>query len=88
MPAKITVIIPNYNHAKFLPRRIESVLEQSFENIEILLLNDCSPDDSREIIEQYANLGNLIRVILNEQNSGSTFKQWWGGLARADTELR
>lgn len=80
MPPKVSVIIPNYNHARYLPQRIESVLNQSFRDIEVILMDDCSPDESRGIIEDYAARDARIRVVYNEQNSGSTFKQWNKGI--------
>ncbi|SMB89494.1 glycosyl transferase family 2 [Hymenobacter roseosalivarius DSM 11622] len=79
----VTVIIPNYNHAQYLSRRIESVLQQTVRELEVLILDDCSPDNSREVIEHYARLDARIRTVYNEQNSGSTFKQWNKGLALA-----
>ncbi|SMB89500.1 glycosyl transferase family 2 [Hymenobacter roseosalivarius DSM 11622] len=79
----VTVIIPNYNHARYLPRRIESVLSQTVSDMEVLILDDCSPDQSRTVIEGYARQDARIRTIYNEQNSGSTFKQWNKGLALA-----
>ena len=48
----VSVIIPNYNHARFLPRRIESVLRQTFQDFELILLDDCSTDESRSILSQ------------------------------------
>ncbi len=80
---KVTVIIPNYNHAPYLPQRIDSVLNQTFQDFEVLLLDDCSSDNSREIIAEYASRDPRIRVVLNEHNSGSTFKQWNKGIALA-----
>lgn len=80
---QVTVVIPNYNHARYLPQRIESVLNQTYQNIEVLLLDDCSPDNSRAVIADYAARDSRIRVVLNEQNSGSTFKQWNKGIAQA-----
>jgi glycosyltransferase involved in cell wall biosynthesis len=79
----VTVIIPNYNHERYLPKRIESVLKQTYHNLEVLLLDDCSPDHSREIIAEYAARDSRIRPIFNEQNSGSTFKQWNKGIKLA-----
>ncbi|QIL77238.1 glycosyltransferase family 2 protein [Hymenobacter sp. HDW8] len=73
---KVTVIIPNYNHARYLPQRIESVLNQSYNNFEVIILDDYSTDNSREIIERYKDSDKRIRVVYNNQNSGSTFKQW------------
>lgn len=72
----VTVIIPNYNHALYLPLRIESVINQTFKDVEIIILDDCSSDNSRQIISSYAVKDSRIRFVYNEQNSGSTFKQW------------
>ncbi|RZK27481.1 MAG: glycosyltransferase family 2 protein, partial [Hymenobacter sp.] len=83
---RVSVIIPNYNHARYLPQRIESVLGQSVRELEVILLDDCSPDASRQVIAQYASQDARIRVVLNEQNSGSTFKQWNKGFALARGE--
>lgn len=79
----VTVVIPNYNHARYLPQRIDSVLQQTHQPFEVLLMDDCSQDDSRRIIADYAARDPRIRVVLNEQNSGSTFKQWNKGIALA-----
>ena len=51
---KVSVIVPNYNHARFLRQRIDSILAQSFQDFELILLDDCSTDESRTILEQYA----------------------------------
>ncbi len=76
----VSVIIPNYNHQLYLKKRIDSVLNQSFTNFELILLDDCSPDNSREILESYRDNPFVSHIVLNEQNSGSTFKQWRKGL--------
>lgn len=76
----VSVIIPNYNHANYLPQRIESVLNQTYSNLEILILDDCSPDNSREVIADYARKDARIRTVFNQENSGSTFKQWNKGI--------
>jgi glycosyltransferase involved in cell wall biosynthesis len=81
---KVSVIIPNYNHAIYLPQRIESVLNQTYQDIEVLLLDDCSSDGSHDVIATYAARDERIRVVLNEQNSGSVFKQWHKGLSLAN----
>jgi glycosyltransferase involved in cell wall biosynthesis len=83
MKPTVTVIIPNYNHARYLPQRIDSVLQQTYQHLEVLLMDDCSQDDSRRVIADYAARDPRIRVVLNEQNSGSTFKQWNKGIALA-----
>jgi len=83
----VSVIIPNYNHSLFLKQRIESVLSQTYQNFEIILLDDCSKDDSWEIIEQYRNHPKVTQILFNEQNSGSTFKQWNKGIKLAKGDI-
>jgi glycosyltransferase involved in cell wall biosynthesis len=80
MPS-VSVIVPNYNHAPYLPLRLKSILEQSYTEFELLILDDCSPDNSREVIQTFTN-DPRVRVVLNEQNSGNTFLQWRKGLDR------
>lgn len=82
---KVSVIVPNYSHAQYLRQRIDTVLGQTFQDFEMILMDDCSTDDSRSIISEYAN-NPRIRIELNEKNSGSTFKQWKKGIALAQGE--
>lgn len=86
MNVKVSVIIPNYNHARYLPKRIESVLNQNFRDFELILMDDCSTDDSREILDAYATSDARIQKVYNTENSGSTFKQWNKGIALAKGE--
>ncbi len=76
----VSVIIPNYNHSRYLDERITSVLNQSYKNIEVIILDDCSTDGSKQIIERYLQSPRISHVLYNEQNGGSTFKQWEKGL--------
>jgi glycosyltransferase involved in cell wall biosynthesis len=76
----VSVIIPNYNHARYLPQRIESVLNQTYQDFEVLILDDCSTDDSLQVIDAYARKDGRIRIVANEKNSGSTFAQWNKGV--------
>ena len=84
----VSVIIPNYNHAKYLKQRIDSVLNQSYPNFEVIILDDCSPDNgkSREIIETYRENKHIAHIVYNEKNSGSTFIQWEKGFELAKGE--
>jgi len=84
---KVSVIIPNYNHEKFLFKRIESVLNQTFKDFELILLDDCSTDDSWEIIQSYAHHEKVSAVMRNDKNSGSPFSQWKQGLKLAKGDL-
>lgn len=80
---KVSVIVPNYNHAPYLRERIDSVLSQDFQDFELILLDDCSTDRSREILESYRLNPKVTQIIANERNSGCTFAQWKRGLALA-----
>jgi glycosyltransferase involved in cell wall biosynthesis len=71
----VSVIVPNYNHARFLPRRIDSILAQTYQDFELILLDDCSTDESRSVLSGYAT-DPRVKIEFNEKNSGSTFKQW------------
>ncbi len=81
-----SIIVPNYNHAAFLSERIESVLHQSFGDFEIIILDDKSTDNSREIIETYKAHPKISQIIYNESNSGSPFLQWKKGMELAKGE--
>ena len=83
---KISVIIPNYNHAQFLEQRIESVLNQTVQDVEVIFLDDNSTDNSREVFSKYVNHPKISHVIFNETNSGSPFKQWNKGFSLATGE--
>jgi glycosyltransferase involved in cell wall biosynthesis len=79
---KVSVIIPNYNHARFLRKRIDSVLRQTLPDFELILLDDCSTDDSCSILYSYAN-DCRVRIEINSSNSGNTFHQWNKGVRLA-----
>jgi glycosyltransferase involved in cell wall biosynthesis len=85
-PPTVSVIVPNYNHAPYLEERIESILAQDWTDFELILLDDCSPDNSREILERYRNHPHVSHIVYNEYNSGSTFKQWLKGIELARGE--
>jgi glycosyltransferase involved in cell wall biosynthesis len=86
MQGIISVIIPNYNHAPYLRQRIDSVLNQSYHNFELIILDDLSTDNSREVIESYRNHPKITNIVFNAVNSGSTFKQWEKGISLAKGE--
>ena len=82
----VSVIIPNYNHARYLKERIDSVLNQSYQNYELIILDDKSTDNSIEIIKKYEDNPHISHIVANTQNSGSPFLQWEKGfeLAKGD----
>lgn len=69
MHRKVSVIIPVYKVEKYLKRCIESVVNQSYKNIEIILVNDGSPDKCGEICDAYARIDSRIKVI-HKENGG------------------
>lgn len=84
----VSVILPNYCHSKYLDQRIDSILGQTFQNFELIILDDCSPDDgaSKTVIEKYRKNEHVSHIVYNEVNSGSTFKQWHKGFELAKGE--
>lgn len=80
---QVSVIVPNYNYAQFLQRRIDCIVNQTIKPAEIIFLDDCSTDDSLIVAEQI--LGKIdipYRIIPNEVNQG-VFKQWLKGIELA-----
>lgn len=66
----ITVVMPNYNGHRFVEQAIDSVLHQTYPNFELLVVDDCSKDDSLSLIQQKAQSDNRIKVIALERNAG------------------
>jgi len=86
MEVKVSVIIPNYNHARYLRQRIDSVLNQTYQNLEVILLDDASTDGSQAMLEAYRQHPRVTHVELNTVNTGSPFSQWQKGVDLAQGE--
>ena len=69
----VSIIVPNYNYACYLNVRIASILNQSYTNYELILLDDASTDNSVEILEKYKDNPHVSHILVNEKNSGSPF---------------
>lgn len=82
----VSIIVPNYNHSKYLNQRLDSIFNQTYTNFEVILLDDLSKDSSIEILDSYLDK-RIIHKIYNQKNSGSTFRQWKKGLEVAKGEL-
>lgn len=83
---KVSVVVPNYNYSKFLIRRLYSILSQTEKIYELIILDDKSTDDSRELIDKvYNSLKQYVNIkkVYNEENSGTPFKQWAKGMSLA-----
>ncbi len=84
----VSVIVPNYNHSAYLADRLESIYNQTYPNFEVILLDDRSTDNSREILMEYANRYPEKTIVdFNEVNGGKVFKQWNKGIDHARGEL-
>jgi hypothetical protein len=82
---KVSVIVPNYNHGRYLKRRLQSILDQTYQDFELVYLDDASMDDSAEVFAPFA-ADPRVRTVLNHTNSGSPFKQWNKGVREAHGE--
>lgn len=87
---KVSVVVPNYNYAKYISKRIDSILRQTYPIYELIILDDCSTDNSAEVIERkiedikvkYSEL--KVRFVKNEKNSGKAMRQWKKGFELAE----
>lgn len=70
MNKKVSIIVPIYNASEYLSRSIKSLINQSYENLEIILIDDCSTDNSKEIIKKYALKDTRIKPFYSEVNQG------------------
>jgi glycosyltransferase involved in cell wall biosynthesis len=68
-PGLVSVVVASYNHADFLIRRMDSLVNQTYQNIEIIVIDDCSPDGSVEILKRYEDHPK-VNLVIREENSG------------------
>ena len=88
VPLKVSVIVPNYRHARFLEQRLRSIFNQTRRPHEIIFLDNASPDDSVEVARRLSHESPVpMRIVVNERNNGSTFRQWMKGLSLATGDL-
>lgn len=86
--AKVSIVLPSYNHGRFLEKRLESILKQTFTDWELIIIDDCSSDNSITILNNFVNKyeRKVVHFILNETNSGSGYNSWKRGIELADAE--
>lgn len=77
---RVSIIVPNYNHSRYLQQRIDSILNQTYQDFELLLLDDCSTDNSSDILFSYRSNPHVTQILINDHNSGSPFLQWKKGI--------
>ncbi len=83
----VSVVVPNFNYAHYLPQRLKSILHQTYRPAEIIFLDDASEDNSVEVAREILSSGNIpFRIIENRQNQG-VFAQWLRGIDESTSEL-
>jgi glycosyltransferase involved in cell wall biosynthesis len=86
--AQVSAVVPNYNYARYLPERIDSIAAQAAPMTEIVVLDDASSDNSIEVLRLQRMYTHPEPVIVhNAANSGSVFRQWLAGVRRARGEF-
>lgn len=85
---KVSIIVPCYNHAQYLKRRLDSIYAQTYKNYEVILLDDASTDNSVSILKEYAaKHTDNTKLLLNSKNSGGVFYQWKKGISVSEGTL-
>jgi len=79
---KVSIIVTNYNYARFLDQRLGSIDRQTYRDFEVVLLDDASTDESVPVLERFARQ-HQCRLVRNDRNSGSPYKQWNKGVRLA-----
>ncbi|MFU7516444.1 glycosyltransferase family 2 protein [Clostridium sp. HCS.1] len=67
----VSIITPTYNCGRFIEETIKSVLKQSYENWEMIIVDDCSTDNTKEVVEKYTKKDPRIKYYILDQNSGA-----------------
>ncbi len=70
--AKVTIIIPNYNSSKYLDNTINSVINQTYDNWQLIIVDDFSDSETKKILEKY-NSKNKIKIIYLKENKGAAY---------------
>lgn len=68
----VSIIMPAYNAEKTLPRAVASALAQTYYNFELIIIDDCSTDSTRQLARQYSSQDPRVRLLTNERNSGAS----------------
>lgn len=87
-PPRVSAIVPNYNYARYLPARLDSILRQTLPVYEIIVIDDCSTDNSRDAARAALRDAEIPwRVIEGEAKSPSVFRQWRRGIELAQGDF-
>ena len=71
----VSIIIPTYNSEKFIKRCLDSVINQIYKNLEIIVIDDASKDNTKQIIKEYVEKDNRIRPFYSSENKGVSFSR-------------
>ena len=82
----VSIIVPSYNHVKYINQRIKSIYDQTYKNFECIVIDDCSSDGTAEKLSELQSLYNF-KLILKTSNSGSAFGSWQSALDECNGEL-
>jgi len=85
MSPRVSFVIASYNYARYVGQTIQSLLDQTFSDLEVIVIDDCSPDNSREVLQRFANEPR-VRLIFHETNRGN-IRTYNEGLALAKGEF-
>src|ERR1035438_3175106 len=67
---RVSVVMPCYNHGRFVDQSVTAVLEQTFADLELIIVDDASKDNSLEVARKFARKDARVKVIVHEQNYG------------------
>lgn len=85
---KVSIILPSYNHVFFLKDRLDSIINQTFNDWELIIIDDKSTDGSSEVLKEFVNKysSKIAHFIINIKNSGSGYKSWKKGIELAQSK--
>ncbi len=86
-PPRVSIVVPNYNCGQFLEQRLESIAAQTYRDVEVLLLDDNSTDNSLDILYEAALGRPNWQIFPSDSNSGSAFRAWKRGISLARGDL-
>jgi glycosyltransferase involved in cell wall biosynthesis len=82
---KVSIVLPNYNYARYLDERIQSLLAQTYRDFELIIIDDASTDNSLDVIRKYVS-DERVKTKFYSQNSGFAYKRWNDGANLATGE--
>ncbi|MEZ9855727.1 glycosyltransferase family 2 protein [Vibrio breoganii] len=71
----VSIIVPNFNNGRYLSESINSVLEQTYSHLEVIIVDDCSTDNSRELIEKISLKDERVKYYFNQRNMGVSYSR-------------